>query len=187
MQAERAAFVEFFGRDELVPPPTQAEERINAFYRHRQEAAIAARPAGRRPPDIPAVDVPAFEFPPELAGADTVGVIYDEVDGLNFYNEYGMLRELFAEPALASDQRYADVVHGYLRAETIGPLPLRRLAAAHVQTVDAAFRQILRQPHFTWAEHGEALLRRRKPWYYEHEPRPNRTVIGARLSELISR
>jgi len=34
---------------------------------------------------------------------------------------------------------------------------------------------------------GEALLRRRKPWYYEHEPRPDRTVIGARLSELISR
>jgi hypothetical protein len=37
------------------------------------------------------------------------------------------------------------------------------------------------------AEHGEALLRRRKPWYYEREPRPDRTVIGGRLSELISR
>jgi hypothetical protein len=33
---------------------------------------------------------------------------------------------------------------------------------------------------------SEALLRRRKPWYYEHEPRPDRTVTGARLSELIS-
>jgi len=60
------------------------------------------------------------------------------------------------------------------------------LAAAHPQTVDAVFRKVLRQPHFTWADRGEALLRRRKPWYYEREPRPNRTVIGARLSELIS-
>ena len=56
----------------------------------------------------------------------------------------------------------------------------------HPQTVDAVFRKVLRQPHFTWADRGEALLRRRKPWYYEREPRPNRTVIGARLSELIS-
>jgi hypothetical protein len=186
MRADKAAFMEFFGRDELVLPPAEAEERINAFYRHRQEAALARRPA-RRPPDIPGVDVPAFQFPPELADADTIGVVYDEIDGLNFYNEYGMLRELFADPALASDKRYADVLRGYLRAETIGPLPFRRLAAAYPQTVDAVFRKILRQPHFTWPEHGEALLRRRKPWYYEHEPRPDRTVIGTRLSELISR
>jgi len=187
MRADRAAFVEFFGGDVLVLPPAEAEERINVFYRHRQEAALAGRPARRRPPNIPGVDVPAFELPPELADAETVGVIYDEIDGLNFYNEYGMLRGLFADPALASDKRYADVLRGYLRAETIGPLPFRRLAAAHPQTVDAIFRTVLRQPHFTWAEHGEALLRRRKPWYYEREPRPDRTVIGARLSELISR
>jgi hypothetical protein len=49
------------------------------------------------------------------------------------------------------------------------------------------FRKILRKPNFTWSEHGEALLRRRKPWYYEQEPRPGISVIGARLSELVSR
>jgi hypothetical protein len=98
-----------------------------------------------------------------------------------------MLRELFAAPVLTSDKRYADVMRGYLRAETIGPLPFRRLAAAHPQPVDAVFRKILGQPHFTWAEHGQALLRQRKPWYYEHEPRPDIAVIGARLSELMGR
>src|SRR5205807_10025205 len=64
MRADRAAFVEFFGCDELVLPPGEAEERINAFYRHRQEAALAGRPARRRPPNIPGVDVPAFRLPP---------------------------------------------------------------------------------------------------------------------------
>jgi hypothetical protein len=187
MRADRAAFVDFFGGDELVLPPAEAEERINAFYRHRQEAALAGRPPRRRPPNIPGVDMPAFELPPELADADAIGVIYDETDGLNFYNEYGMLRELFADPALAPDKRYGDVLRGYLWAETIGPLPLRRLAAAYPQTADAVFRKILRQPHFTWAEHGEALLRQRKPWYYEHEPRPGIAMIGARLSELLDR
>jgi hypothetical protein len=49
------------------------------------------------------------------------------------------------------------------------------------------FRKILRKPDFTWAGHSEALLRRRKPWYYEREPRPGISVIGTRLSELAGR
>jgi hypothetical protein len=127
---------------------------------------------------------PPFEFPAELADADTIGVVYDEIDGLNFYNDYGMLRELFADPALAADKRYSDVLRGYLGAETVGPLPIRRLALAHPETADAVFRKVLRKPSFTWADHGEALLYRRKAWYYEHEPRPGISVIGARLKEL---
>jgi hypothetical protein len=66
-----------------------------------------------------------------LAEAGTVGLIYDEIDGLNFYNDYGMLRELFADPALAVDKRYSEVLRGYLGADAIGLLPIRRLALAH--------------------------------------------------------
>jgi len=51
----------------------------------------------------------------------------------------------------------------------------------------AVLRKVLRKPNFTWTEHGEALIRRRKPWYYEREPRPGISVIGARLSELVRR
>jgi hypothetical protein len=187
LREERAAFVEFFGGDELVLPPGEAEERLNAYYRHRQEAALARQPARCRPRNLPGVDAPAFEFPPELADAGTTGIIYDETDGLNFYNEYEMLRDLFADPALAARKQYTDVLRGYLRSETIGPLPFRRLAAAHPGTADAVFRKVLRKPNFTWAEHGEVLMRRRKPWYYEREPRPGISVIGARLSELLRR
>jgi hypothetical protein len=184
MREYRAAFVAFFGGDELVLPPGEAEERLNAYYRHQQEAALARRPARRRPPNLPGLDVPAFEFPPGLRDAGSVGIIYDETDGLNFYNEYGMLRDLFGQPALAADKRYADVLRGYLRSETIAPLPLQRLAAAYPDTVDAVFRKILRRRDFTWTEHGEALMRRRKKWYYRREPRPGVTVIGDRLLEL---
>ena len=77
------------------------------------------------------------------------------------------------------------MLRGCLEAERIGPLAFRRLAAAHPQTVNAVFRKVLRQPNFTWAEHGEALLRRRKPWYYQQKPRPDISVLGARLSELL--
>jgi len=153
-------------------------------YRHQQEAALARRPAQPRPPNLPGLDVPAFEFPPGLRDAGSVGIIYDETDGLNFYPEYGMLRDLFGRAALAADKRYADVLRGYLRSETIAPLPLQRLAAAYPDTVDAVFRRILRRRDFTWTEHGEALMRRRKKWYYRREPRPGVTVLGDRLLEL---
>jgi hypothetical protein len=103
MRKDRAAFMEFFGGDEVVLPPAEAGERLNAYYRRRQEAALAAYPGCRRPRHVPGVDIPAVGIPAELAGARTVGVIHDEIDGLDFYNEYGMLRDLFADPALASD------------------------------------------------------------------------------------
>jgi hypothetical protein len=78
-------------------------------------------------------------------------------------------------------------VRGYLRAEAIGLLPLRRLAVARPQAADTVFRKILRQPRFTWAGHGRAVRRKRKPWYCEHEPRSDMVVLGVRLSELIGR
>ncbi|MFJ9775629.1 hypothetical protein ACIRVF_31025 [Kitasatospora sp. NPDC101157] len=186
MRADRAAFIEFCGSDELVLPPAEVEDRLNAYYRHRQETAVAEHPDRARGRRLPGLDFPAFELPRGLAKSETVGAIYDEVDGLNFYPDYGMLRDLFADPALPGRRQNQDLLRVYLREESIAPLPLRRLAAAHPETVDEVFRKLLRKPGFTWDEHGEELLRRRKPWYYEQEPRPGVSVIGERLSELAA-
>jgi hypothetical protein len=65
-----------------------------------------------------------------------------------------MLRDLFGNPRLAADERYADALLSYLGSETIAPMPLQRLAAAYPDTVDAVFRKILRRRDFTWAEHA---------------------------------
>ncbi|MEV8392680.1 MULTISPECIES: hypothetical protein [unclassified Streptomyces] len=70
-----------------------------------------------------------------------------------------MLRDLFTDPALAGRGRHQDLLRTYLREESITPLPIRRLAAAHPESTDVAFRKLLRKPGFTWSEHGEALLR----------------------------
>ena len=140
MREDRVGFVEFFGGDELVLPPAEAEERLNAYYRQRQEAALARKPGRRRPRTFPAWTCPSSSSRP-------------------------------ASPTLTP-------------LETIAPLLLQRLAAAHPDTVDAVFRKILRKRDFTWAEHGEALMRRRKAWYYERKPRPGVSVIGDRLLEL---
>jgi hypothetical protein len=184
MREDRAAFIEFFGSDELVLPPAEAKNRLSAYYRRQTAATVQSERRKRR--SVPDDDPFAFEFPAELAEADTMGIIYDETDGINFYGDYGMLRDLFADPALAADKQHANVLRGYLASDSVGPLPFRRLAAAHPETVDAVFRKVLRKPSFTWTEHGEALLRRHKPWYYEQERRPGVSVVGTRLAELAA-
>ncbi|WP_367322488.1 hypothetical protein [Streptomyces sp. HUAS ZL42] len=186
MREDRAAFVEFCGGDELVLPPAEAEDLLNAYYRHRQEAAVAGQPDRARGRRLSGLDLPFFELPRELADSHTIGVIYDQVDGLNFYADYGMLRDLFADPVRASRAQHQDLLRTYLREGSIAPLPICRLAAAHPETADAVFRKLLRKPGFTWSEHGEALLRRRKPWYYANEPRPGVSVIGDRLGALLT-
>ncbi|GGW40993.1 hypothetical protein [Streptomyces xantholiticus] len=186
MREDRAAFVDFCGGDELVLPPAEAEDLLNAYYRHRQEAAVAGQPDRARGRRLSGLDLPFFELPRELAGSHTIGVIYDQIDGLNFYADYGMLRDLFADPVRASRGQHQDLLRTYLREGSIAPLPIRRLAAAHPETADAVFRKLLRKPGFTWSEHGEALLRRRKPWYYANEPRPGVSVIGDRLGALLT-
>jgi hypothetical protein len=37
---------------------------------------------------------------------------------------------------------------------------------------------------FTWRQHGEGLLRKRKPGYYETEPLPGVAVLSDRVLEL---
>ncbi|WP_335971678.1 hypothetical protein [Streptomyces sp. CA2R106] len=185
MREDRSSFTEFFGSDELVLTPGEAQERINTYYRHRQQAATAGQPLGRDRGRHTAPESPLFTLPAELADAQTVGVIYDQVDGLNFYADYGSLRDLFANPDLPGRKHHQDLLRTYLREESITPLPIHRRAAAHPLTVDTVFQKLLRQPGFTWSEHGDALLRRRKPWYDENELRPGVSVIGDRLSELL--
>ncbi|MEW1890265.1 MULTISPECIES: hypothetical protein [unclassified Streptomyces] len=188
MREDRASFVEFFGTDELILTPEEAEDRMNVYYRHRHHAAGAGRNTGSPRGGRHAVPgLPLFTLPPELARAETVGVIYDQVDGLNFYADYGSLRDLFANPDLPGRARHQDLLRTYLRDESITPLPIRRLTAAHARTVDMVFRKLLRRPDFSWNEHGDALLRRRKPWYVEAEQRPGVSVVGDRLSELLRR
>lgn len=164
MRAERDRFIEFFGADEILLSPAETEARINAYLGGGQ----------------------AFTLPPPFFEHRTVGVIYDQNDGLMFLPGYGILRELFEDPRLAADEEHAEALLGYLESESINPGPLRRLAESHQDTVDKVFSTVLNQRSFRWADQGEELLRERKPWYFEREPLPCYAIVGERLLELAA-
>ena len=64
MREDRAGFVAFFSSDELILPPAEAGERLNAYYRQRQEAALARKPGRRRPRTSPPWACPSLSSRP---------------------------------------------------------------------------------------------------------------------------
>jgi len=183
MRRDREEFLAFFGRDELVLPTVEAEGRLNAYYRRRRDAALAARGRHRA---VSETGETTFVMPEGFYEFDTVGIIYDDVDGFVVLPEYGMLRSLFASPALAADREHASVLRAYLREDSIPPLPLRRLAAAFPDNVDAVFRRVLGNKNFSWSQNGPGLLRKRKPGHNDREPLPGVAVLSDRVLELAS-
>jgi hypothetical protein len=181
MRRDREEFVAFFGADELVLPVLEAEGRLNAYYKVRRDSALAARGRHRA---VSEAGETTFVMPAGFFEFDTVGIIYDELDGFVVVPEYGMLRALFADPSLAADREHANVLRAYLREDTIPPLPLRRLAAAFPDHVDAVFRRVLGNKNFNWIQNGPGLLRKRKPGHYESEPTPGVAVLSDRVLAL---
>jgi hypothetical protein len=181
MRRDREEFVTFFGGDELVLPTPEAEGRLNSYYKMRRDSALAARGRHRVVSDAGET---TFVMPEGFFEFDTVGIIYDELDGFVVVPEYGMLCAMFADPSLAADPRHANVLRAYLREDSIPPLPLRRVAAAFPDNADVVFRRVLGNRAFTWKQNGTGLLKKRKPGYYDAEPTPGVAVLSDRVMAL---
>ncbi|MGH3167938.1 MAG: hypothetical protein ACRDN0_18905 [Trebonia sp.] len=187
MREDREDFIRFFGSDQVAIPAAEAESRINDYYRQRQEKALAKQAPGQPLPEVTAgIDRPFFVMPESLNSLDTIGVVFDETDGLSFLPDFGLLEELFASPELAADERYADALLGYLDSGSIYPGVLRRLAVADQDAADRVYRTVLKKPSFTWAKQGDLLLRKRKPWYFKRDRYPGVTPASDYLLELLS-
>ncbi|MGI8305798.1 hypothetical protein [Saccharopolyspora hattusasensis] len=72
-------------------------------------------------------------MPEELLAADSVALIYDEVERLNYYRDFGRLDALFADPGLARDRTYLAQLREDLNDESVSPLAIRRLVQQPVR------------------------------------------------------
>ncbi len=188
MQADdRADFIALFGSDLVVLPPEDAQEKLREHYRRRQQKVLAnvsgedaerVTVTGPTPEQI-------GELPAELLEADSVGLVYDELEGLNYYRDFGQLDALLADPSLVRDRTHLMRLREYLRDDSVSPRAIRRLVQRHPDGADAVFRALLRKPDFSWERDGEQLLRRRKKDYFDREPAPSFSPVGQRLVELV--
>ena len=188
MQAEhRAEFIAQVGSDLVVQPPHEAQETLREHYRRLQRNAVARLrgTAAERGAAVGAAPEELGRLPEDLFDADSVGLVYDEIEGLNYYRDFGRLDALFADPAAARDPADLAQLRVYLHDDSVSPLAIRRLAQRHPDGADPVFRALLRKPGFSWSRDGEKLLRRHKQVYFDGEPTPSMSVVGERLVELL--
>ena len=188
VQAEdRADFIALFGADLVVLSPDEAQDKLREHYRRRQQKAVAALKgkAAKRAKVTGPTPEEMGRLPEELLEADDIALVYDEVEGLTYYRDFGRLDALFADPALAGDRTYLRQLREYLQDESVSPLAIRRLVQRHPKGADPVFRTLLRKPGFSWERDGEELLRRRKKTFFDHEPTPSISTVGNRLVELL--
>jgi hypothetical protein len=188
IQAEhRADFIAQVGSDLVVQPPGEAQETLREHHRRLRSKAVArleGKAAKRGAAAGPAPEE-LGRLHDDLLDADSVGLVYDEIEGLNYYRDFGRLDALFADPVPAGDRAGLDQLREYLREESVSPLAIRRLVQRHPDGADPVFRALLRKPGFSWSRDGEKLLRRYKKSYVDGEPTPSISIIGERLAELL--
>ena len=184
--AERDRFVRFFGTDLIVLPGDQFADQMRQYQEFSRKELLATLPAPDRArrTDTPA---PGFNLDPDLVESDTVGVIYDEVEGLNFYAEFGLVEAVFADPALLRRRLYRQRLLDYLDDDSVSPLPFRRLADRDPERASVVFQKLLRRPGFDWRTDGENLLRERKAEFFDRPPRPSISPISERLARYVTR
>ncbi|MGH8933029.1 MAG: hypothetical protein ACRDZO_20990 [Egibacteraceae bacterium] len=174
---ERARFVEFFGADLVVLPAEQMREQLLAYSQDGTRRAAG----GEQPLCL------EWPLPGGLGVPETIGAIYDEVEGLGFFADFGLVAEAFANPERATRQPYRRTIQGYLRDGSVSPLPFRRLADQDPGNASRVFQLLLKRPSFTWAADGEALLRRRKAAFFDKPSLPSIIPIGGIALEHYDR
>jgi hypothetical protein len=141
------------------------------------EPRLAA--SGGAPTLLPVATMDVFD---DLRNAETVGLIYDEIEGLGFFAEFGTVHAAFADPALLRRRLHRELVQSYLKDDSVSPLVFRRLAAADPDRASQVFQRLLSRPRFRWDRDGEPLLRRYKPAHFGTPPLPHVVPISDRLT-----
>lgn len=190
----RKHFIEYFGTDLAVVTGPELADRMAGFWNHhatRINATQSPAPAETTPstnPDTPDDEqpppIPQMSISPDLYHAETVGIMFDEVDGLWFLPEYQLVRDVFADPALITGRR-REAISGYLKSPSIPPVVLRRLAEQDPDHASRVFARLLGKPRFTWQHDAEALLRRYKADLLDRAPLPGVTPLSNRQRAFL--
>lgn len=168
---QRRCFVAYFGADLVVVPGEEVARRMGGYLDYQ-----ADRLGGR----------PEFEVPEHVAAAETVALIFDEVEGLGYYAEFGRLAEIFERPELVAWRPGRDLVTAYLKGDAVSPVPIVRLAERDHGKASAVFATLLGRSGFRWERSGDALLRTHKPGHFDGPRLPTVTPMTAAIAEHLA-
>jgi len=129
----RNKFISHFGSDVIVIPGRELAATINRFV----DLCYMNKETG-----------PMIDFPEDLTGRDTAGVIMDETEGLNFYPDFQLFMAPFNDPQLLADHRHRNTIMGYLESNTISTLPFRQMIEKYPENSRQVFAELFNKE--TW-------------------------------------
>jgi hypothetical protein len=184
-ERDRGWFIEFFGSDTVVLDWAEAADRLEEYQRFQIDRAVAeAGPKARkgyRPPE-PA-DTGWLQ---DLHEAATIGVVYDQADGMGVYADFQLFLDAFTNPGPKATAAQIKVVRSYLNDEEISPAIFRRMAAEYPEGCDRVFRQLLGRPGFSWRADGQALMRKHKKDQADAVPLPRMIPLNQTLAAHLT-
>ena len=125
-------FVAFFGADLAVVTGHELADRMAEFWTYHATRITAGQSQARgktpsstsqnAPDEEQPPPVPQMSIPSDLEQAETVGIMFDKIEGLWFLPEYRLVRDVFADPAFASPRRLANRSRGAATGDGIAVL-----------------------------------------------------------------
>lgn len=166
-EEEQQDFISFFGRDEIVLPGSELEDKLKEFYHYRyfQKKQLDGDTIAKtfqskyHQPPLP----PQFDFLDNIQAEPDVGVIYDKTEGLVFLLRYGRFQEIFARSDFKSIPDYRQILTGYLEDPNISTLPFKRMIDQHPDNAANVFKAFLKRKRFQLDKDFAALMKRYKP------------------------
>ena|GEM_PF-6657051 len=127
----RNSFITYFGDDLLILPGHKLDETFNNFNHYHMPT-----------------NIPKMQFPDALTCNKTVGLIFDEKEGLNFYPDFASFMAPFNDPKLLEAEEYREVIMGYLESDSISTLPFQKMVDKHPENSRIVFAVLFNKP--TW-------------------------------------
>ena len=190
--AEKSDFVAFFGSNLVVVPVNQLAETMKGYMSLRaQMAELEALPI---PGSAPVQALPPFLPPlhPNLQyenrtwakDVETIGITFDEIEGMEYHPNLGLVVEAFADPEKVKGEPCRKVVSDYVQNPDVSLLPIRILADRAPERATRVIRNLLPLPDFEWDRDGDNLLRQYRP-DYEQRMQPSAIPLSDRLIEAL--
>ena len=152
---DRELFIEYFRSDEVLTEGRKLPALVAEFMDYRLSKLTKPLPDGYKPPEM--------HFPKGLLKSKDVGIVFDELSGLHYLVNYGIILNVFQSPDEVKIQRYKRDILTYLEDQTISPYVLKKLFFKFPQNAEAIIRRILDRPEFCLEKDFDSLMDEFKP------------------------
>ena len=152
---DRELFIEYFRSDEVLTEGRKLPALAAEFMDYRLSKLTKPLPDGYKPPEM--------HFPKGLLKSKDVGIVFDELSGLHYLVNYGIILNVFQSPDEVKIQRYKRDILTYLEDQTISPYVLKKLFFKFPQNAETIIRRILDRPEFILEKDFDSLMGEFKP------------------------